>query len=42
MILWIGFRQTTIEYVKQARFSGKSKWNFSKKLKLCLGFRRVV
>ncbi|MEX1232335.1 MAG: glycosyltransferase family 2 protein [Planctomycetaceae bacterium] len=34
LILWIGFRQTTIEYVKQARHSGKSKWNLSKKIKL--------
>lgn len=34
MILWLGFRQTSIEYVKQARHSGSSKWNLSKKLKL--------
>ncbi|MFN0195653.1 MAG: glycosyltransferase family 2 protein [Planctomycetaceae bacterium] len=34
LILWMGFRQTTIEYVKQARHSGKSKWNLSKKIKL--------
>ena len=34
LILWIGFRQTTIEYVKQARHSGKSKWDLSKKIKL--------
>jgi polyisoprenyl-phosphate glycosyltransferase len=34
MILWLGFNQTSIEYVKQARHSGKSKWNLSKKLKL--------
>jgi dolichol-phosphate mannosyltransferase len=36
MILWLGFRQTSIEYVKQARASGKSKWSFSKKLKLAV------
>ena len=36
MILWMGFRQTVIEYVKQARHAGKSKWNFSKKLKLAM------
>jgi glycosyltransferase involved in cell wall biosynthesis len=34
MILWLGFRQTFIEYVKQARHAGSSKWSFSKKLKL--------
>jgi dolichol-phosphate mannosyltransferase len=34
MIHWIGFRQTSIEYVKQARHAGRSKWTFSKKLKL--------
>jgi dolichol-phosphate mannosyltransferase len=36
MILWLGFRQTSIEYVKQARHSGKSKWNLSKKIKLLI------
>ena len=34
MILWLGFRQTTIEYVKQERHSGRSKWSFSRKLKV--------
>lgn len=34
MIIWMGFRQTSIEYVKQARLAGKSKWTFAKKLKL--------
>lgn len=34
LILWLGFRQTAIEYVKQSRHSGKSKWSFSKKIKL--------
>lgn len=34
MILWMGFRQTSIEYVKQARRSGKSKWTLGKKIKL--------
>jgi dolichol-phosphate mannosyltransferase len=34
MILWLGFRQTTVEYVKQARHSGRSKWTLSKKIKL--------
>jgi len=26
LILWMGFRQTTLEYVKQARHAGRSKW----------------
>jgi dolichol-phosphate mannosyltransferase len=34
MILWMGFRQTSIEYVKQARRAGKSKWTLAKKAKL--------
>ena len=34
MILWMGFRQTSIEYVKQARFSGRSKWTLARKVKL--------
>jgi glycosyltransferase involved in cell wall biosynthesis len=34
MILWLGFRQTTIAYVKEARAAGKSKWTFARKIKL--------
>jgi len=34
MILWMGFRQISIQYVKHARHAGKSKWTLSKKLKL--------
>lgn len=34
MILWLGFRQTTISYVKEARAAGKSKWTLAKKVKL--------
>jgi dolichol-phosphate mannosyltransferase len=34
MILWMGFRQTSIEYVKEARRSGRSKWTLSRKVKL--------
>jgi dolichol-phosphate mannosyltransferase len=34
MILWMGFRQSQILYVKQARHSGTSKWTLSKKIKL--------
>ena len=36
MILWMGFRQTVIEYVKEARHAGKSKWTLSKKLKILI------
>jgi dolichol-phosphate mannosyltransferase len=34
MILWMGFKQSHIEYVKQARHAGVSKWTLSKKIKL--------
>jgi polyisoprenyl-phosphate glycosyltransferase len=34
MILWLGFRQTSVRYVKQARYAGRSKWTLAKKLKL--------
>lgn len=33
-ILWSGFRQTQIEYVKQERGSGQSRWTLRKKLRL--------
>lgn len=36
MLIWLGFRQTSIEYVKQARHSGATKWNLSKKTKLLI------
>ncbi|HBR15121.1 MAG TPA: glycosyltransferase [Candidatus Omnitrophica bacterium] len=35
-LAWLGFRQTTIYYVKQARFSGRSKWTVRKKIKLTI------
>ena len=35
-ILWMGFRQTSIEYVKQARRAGRSKWTLAKKIKLAV------
>ena len=31
LIAWLGFSQTSIEYIKEERHSGKSKWSFSKK-----------
>jgi glycosyltransferase involved in cell wall biosynthesis len=34
LISWMGFRQATISYVKQARVRGKSGWTLEKKLKL--------
>ena len=34
MVLWMGFEQTSIEYVKRARRAGESKWTTAKKLKL--------
>jgi dolichol-phosphate mannosyltransferase len=33
MVLWMGFRQSFIPYVKVARARGESKWTFSKKVK---------
>jgi dolichol-phosphate mannosyltransferase len=36
MILWMGFQQTSIEYVKQARHAGDSKWTLSKRIKLAV------
>ena len=34
LIAWLGFRQTAIEYVKEARNAGESKWNTAKRFKL--------
>ncbi len=34
LLTWMGFRQATITYDKQARLHGQSGWNLSKKLKL--------
>jgi dolichol-phosphate mannosyltransferase len=36
LITWMGFRQTTINYDKQARKYGHSGWSLEKKLKLAL------
>jgi dolichol-phosphate mannosyltransferase len=36
LITWMGFRQTTINYDKQARKYGQSGWSLEKKLKLAL------
>jgi len=35
-LAWLGFKQVSIEYVKEARFAGKSKWTLSRKFKLAL------
>lgn len=34
LITWMGFRQTSISYTKQARAHGRSGWSLAKKLKL--------
>jgi dolichol-phosphate mannosyltransferase len=34
LILWLGFRQTSIPYAKRARRHGKTKWSLTQKLKL--------
>jgi dolichol-phosphate mannosyltransferase len=34
LISWLGFTQTQIMYIKEARYAGTSKWNFTKLLKL--------
>ena len=36
LIAWLGFPQTSITYVKEARHTGHSKWTISKKIKLSL------
>jgi len=36
LITWMGFRQTSIIYDKQARHSGKSGWSLEKKIKLVI------
>jgi dolichol-phosphate mannosyltransferase len=35
-IVWLGFPQSSISYVKRSRLSGKSKWTVAKKIKLAL------
>lgn len=35
-IFWLGFPQANIYYIKGKRHAGRSKWNFSKRLKLSL------
>ena len=34
MLLWLGFRQISFDYVKQARHGGRSGWTLAKKIKL--------
>jgi dolichol-phosphate mannosyltransferase len=34
LVAWLGFPQTSIEYVKEKRYAGYSKWTFSKRIKL--------
>jgi dolichol-phosphate mannosyltransferase len=35
-LAWLGFPQTTIEYIKEARVQGKSNWSLKKKIKLMM------
>lgn len=35
LIAWLGFKQTEVRYVRDARFAGETKYPFSKMLKLC-------
>ena len=34
LIRWMGFKQTSVSYIKEARHAGQSKWTLKKKLKL--------
>ncbi len=36
LITWLGFKQTSLPYIKEARLSGRSKWTFRKKVRLAL------
>jgi polyisoprenyl-phosphate glycosyltransferase len=36
LITWMGFRQCSVDYDKQARYSGRSGWSLEKKLKLAV------
>jgi glycosyltransferase involved in cell wall biosynthesis/carbonic anhydrase/acetyltransferase-like protein (isoleucine patch superfamily) len=36
VILWMGFRQSSVAYVKQARHAGQSRWTPAKKLRLAI------
>ena len=36
LIAWLGYKQTSISYVKEARQAGTSKWTTTKRLKLSL------
>ena len=36
LVFWMGFKQSFVPYVKQARAGGKSKWTLAKKIKLAI------
>jgi dolichol-phosphate mannosyltransferase len=36
LLTWLGFRQVTVSYTKEARLHGQSGWTFSKKLKMAI------
>lgn len=35
-LAWLGFKQSNIDYVKEARYKGRSKWTLGKKIKLAI------
>ena len=42
LVTWMGFRQTSVAYEKQARLHGRSGWTLSKKIKLVVELADVV
>ncbi len=36
LIIWLGFRQTSVSYRRRERIGGESKWNFSSRVRLAL------
>lgn len=36
LLMWLGFRQTHVEYVKAERVAGRSGWTFAKRMKLLI------
>jgi dolichol-phosphate mannosyltransferase len=36
MLMWLGFSQSSIRYIKEPRLGGRSKWTLAKRLKLAI------
>jgi polyisoprenyl-phosphate glycosyltransferase len=36
LIIWLGFRQTSVQYQRRERIGGRSKWNFSSRMRLAI------